>query len=215
MIATDSQEACSRAHRRGDDGGTVVARSAGRRRLDGRLLGALRPGRRGRARDGAIPAARRLDEVGVAAPQRQCVPARLRSGARGSPRVRHWRRSAGRELAPAARRRLVGHARPRQRRGGPARPRGPLAFLAGLTFGFTFDTSGPRIREPVGPPRRADAVEHETPTEVTNGDRETRLRNTRSEPSRSSQRVGSNIRQGSLQAGGRRPRCAPPLRPNA
>jgi hypothetical protein len=52
---------------------------------------------------------------------------------------------------------------------------GPLAFLAGLTFGFTFDTSGPRIREPVGPLRRADAVEHETPTEVTNGDRETPL----------------------------------------
>ena len=52
---------------------------------------------------------------------------------------------------------------------------GPLAFLAGLTFGLTFDTSGPRIREPVGPPRRADAVEHETPTEVTNGDRETAL----------------------------------------
>jgi hypothetical protein len=52
---------------------------------------------------------------------------------------------------------------------------GPLAFLAGLTFGFTFDTSGPRIREPVGAAPRSDVVEHETPTEVTNGDRETPL----------------------------------------
>ena len=50
---------------------------------------------------------------------------------------------------------------------------GPLAFLAGLTFGFTFDTSGPRIREPGAPVPRRDVVEHETPTEVTNGDRET------------------------------------------
>jgi hypothetical protein len=54
---------------------------------------------------------------------------------------------------------------------------GPLAFLAGLTFGFTFDTSGPRRREPVVHPRaqRAEVREHETPTEVTNGDRETPL----------------------------------------
>jgi hypothetical protein len=52
---------------------------------------------------------------------------------------------------------------------------GPLAFLAGLTFGFTFDTSGPRIREPFAPTPRRDVVEHESPTEVTNGDRETPL----------------------------------------
>jgi hypothetical protein len=54
---------------------------------------------------------------------------------------------------------------------------GPLAFLAGLTFGFTFDTSGPRMREPVVHRRaqRAEVREHETPTEVTNGDRETPL----------------------------------------
>jgi hypothetical protein len=54
---------------------------------------------------------------------------------------------------------------------------GPLAFLAGLTFGFTFDTSGPRTREGVLAPRaqRAEIREHETPTEVTNGDRETPL----------------------------------------
>jgi hypothetical protein len=54
---------------------------------------------------------------------------------------------------------------------------GPLAFLAGLTFGFTFDTSGPRTREPVMHPRadRTEVHEHETPTEVTNGDRETPL----------------------------------------
>jgi hypothetical protein len=60
---------------------------------------------------------------------------------------------------------------------------GPLAFLAGLTFGFTFDTSGPRPREvvdrdrgePVATPvpERTEVREHETPTEVTNGDRET------------------------------------------
>jgi hypothetical protein len=57
---------------------------------------------------------------------------------------------------------------------------GPLAFLAGLTFGFTFDTTGPRGREVVGDdraaapaPGRADAREYETPVEVTNGDRET------------------------------------------
>jgi hypothetical protein len=53
---------------------------------------------------------------------------------------------------------------------------GPLAFLAGLTFGFTFDTSGPRTPEVVGlDPRRTEVREHETPTEVTNGDRETPL----------------------------------------
>jgi hypothetical protein len=54
---------------------------------------------------------------------------------------------------------------------------GPLAFLAGLTFGFTFDTSGPRTPEVVGldPRRRTEVREHETPTEVTNGDRETPL----------------------------------------
>ena len=54
---------------------------------------------------------------------------------------------------------------------------GPLAFLAGLTFGFTFDTTGPRTREVVerdervGPPtERTEIREHETPTEVANGD---------------------------------------------
>jgi len=54
---------------------------------------------------------------------------------------------------------------------------GPLAFLAGLTFGFTFDTSGPRTREPAVHSRaeRTEVREHETPTEVTNGDRETPL----------------------------------------
>jgi hypothetical protein len=53
---------------------------------------------------------------------------------------------------------------------------GPLAFLAGLTFGFTFDTSGPRTRQPVVyPAQRTEVREHETPTEVTNGDRETPL----------------------------------------
>jgi hypothetical protein len=61
---------------------------------------------------------------------------------------------------------------------------GPLAFLAGLTFGFTFDTTGPRTRdlfapdermEPgVAPTRRTEVREHETPTEV-NGDRDTPL----------------------------------------
>jgi hypothetical protein len=61
---------------------------------------------------------------------------------------------------------------------------GPLAFLAGLTFGFTFDTSGPRPArvvdeeraEPVRdsePVRRPDVVERDTPTEVRNGDGET------------------------------------------
>jgi MFS family permease len=60
---------------------------------------------------------------------------------------------------------------------------GPLAFLTGLTFGFTFDTSGPRTREVAEPEaaavapaeRRTEVREHETPTEVTNGDRETPL----------------------------------------
>jgi hypothetical protein len=59
---------------------------------------------------------------------------------------------------------------------------GPLAFLAGLTFGFTFDTTGPRTRELVepdervegaAPAKRAEIREHDTPTEVANGDRET------------------------------------------
>ncbi len=67
---------------------------------------------------------------------------------------------------------------------------GPLAFLAGLTFGFTFDTSGPRparvveeervepvpghepIRDPEPVPP-ADAAEPDTPTEVRHEDRET------------------------------------------
>jgi hypothetical protein len=54
---------------------------------------------------------------------------------------------------------------------------GPLAFLAGLTFGFTFDTSGPRVREPVVAPaaERTEVRERETPVEVTNGERETPL----------------------------------------
>jgi hypothetical protein len=54
---------------------------------------------------------------------------------------------------------------------------GPLAFLAGLTFGFTFDTSGPRTADVVAldRTRRSEIREHETPTEVTNGDRETPL----------------------------------------
>ena len=50
---------------------------------------------------------------------------------------------------------------------------GPLAFLAGLTFGFTFDTSGPRraevvepVAEPAEVPREEAVVEHDTPTEV-------------------------------------------------
>jgi hypothetical protein len=53
---------------------------------------------------------------------------------------------------------------------------GPLAFLAGLTFGFAFDTSGPRRRE-VAPPaeERTEVREHEVPAEVENGDRETTL----------------------------------------
>jgi hypothetical protein len=69
---------------------------------------------------------------------------------------------------------------------------GPLAFLAGLTFGFTFDTSGPRTvraaetqraatTEPGRegePARELEPVEtrhvdeDETPTEVRSGDRE-------------------------------------------
>jgi hypothetical protein len=62
---------------------------------------------------------------------------------------------------------------------------GPLAFLAGLTFGFTFDTTGPRTRDVVGaderaetaaaPTKRTEIREHDTPTEVANGDRETAL----------------------------------------
>jgi hypothetical protein len=60
---------------------------------------------------------------------------------------------------------------------------GPLAFLAGLTFGFTFDTTGPRRREVVAdasvaattPETRTEIREHDTPTEVVNGDRETPL----------------------------------------
>jgi hypothetical protein len=69
---------------------------------------------------------------------------------------------------------------------------GPLAFLAGLTFGFTFDTSGPRTAraaetrraaptEPVRdrePARELEPVEtrhvdeDERPTEVRSGERE-------------------------------------------
>jgi hypothetical protein len=69
---------------------------------------------------------------------------------------------------------------------------GPLAFLAGLTFGFTFDTSGPRLaqrveprpaaasepvreREPARELRPADARpvdEDEQPTEERTGERE-------------------------------------------
>jgi hypothetical protein len=60
---------------------------------------------------------------------------------------------------------------------------GPLAFLAGLTFGFTFDTTGPRVREVVedepvaatAPETRTEVREHDTPTEVVNGDPETPL----------------------------------------
>jgi hypothetical protein len=62
---------------------------------------------------------------------------------------------------------------------------GPLAFLAGLTFGFTFDTSGPRRRRAVeqapadtavAPPpdeRPTEVREHETPTEVVEDGRRT------------------------------------------
>jgi hypothetical protein len=64
---------------------------------------------------------------------------------------------------------------------------GPLAFLAGLTFGFTFDTSGPRIREvpPAEEPtvvpdhdtpadeEPTEVAEHDTPADVGSGDRDT------------------------------------------
>ena len=43
---------------------------------------------------------------------------------------------------------------------------GPLAFLAGLTFGFTFDTSGPRRAEVVEPVAEPAVEEDDTPTEV-------------------------------------------------
>jgi hypothetical protein len=56
---------------------------------------------------------------------------------------------------------------------------GPLAFLAGLTFGLTFDTTGPRTREvvehervePVAEPtERTEIREHDTPADVVDGD---------------------------------------------
>jgi MFS family permease len=54
---------------------------------------------------------------------------------------------------------------------------GPLAFLAGLTFGFTFDTTGPRVVEQderveavATPTERTEIREYDTPTEVANGD---------------------------------------------
>jgi hypothetical protein len=71
---------------------------------------------------------------------------------------------------------------------------GPLAFLAGLTFGFSFDTSGPRRdevvaregAEPVAPPTRSTDVprddaptavrEHEAPTEVRRDEAPTEVR---------------------------------------
>jgi hypothetical protein len=53
---------------------------------------------------------------------------------------------------------------------------GPLAFLAGLTFGFAFDTSGrPAAREVAPPEERTEARERDVPAEVENGDRETTL----------------------------------------
>jgi hypothetical protein len=42
---------------------------------------------------------------------------------------------------------------------------GPLAFLAGLTFGFTFDTSGPRTAEVVARERTVTPVAATTPAE--------------------------------------------------
>jgi hypothetical protein len=75
---------------------------------------------------------------------------------------------------------------------------GPLAFLAGLTFGLTFDTTGPRTRDlaeadervptATAPTRRTDIREHDTPTEVANGDE-------RATPA-SPQPVGKHSRQG-------------------
>jgi hypothetical protein len=51
---------------------------------------------------------------------------------------------------------------------------GPLAFLAGLTFGLSFDTTGPRTTEPEpeAEPEPAAAVEDEAPTEVRQPERE-------------------------------------------
>jgi hypothetical protein len=43
---------------------------------------------------------------------------------------------------------------------------GPLAFLAGLTFGLSFDTSGPRPTVAEAEPEPAAAVEGEAPTEA-------------------------------------------------
>jgi hypothetical protein len=71
---------------------------------------------------------------------------------------------------------------------------GPLAFLAGLTFGFTFDTTGPRRRDLVEPDERVERAapttrteirEHDTPTEVANGDRETAVTRHAEEPTTS------------------------------
>lgn len=68
---------------------------------------------------------------------------------------------------------------------------GPLAFLAGLTFGFTFDTSGPRraevvepVEEPVEGTREEPVVEHETPTEVVDEEPDAEPAHVEHEPAR-------------------------------
>jgi hypothetical protein len=68
---------------------------------------------------------------------------------------------------------------------------GPLAFLAGLTFGFTFDTSGPRkaevvepVAEPAEAPREEAVVEHDTPTDVLDEEPEPEPSHRAHEPAR-------------------------------
>ena len=91
-----------------------------RRGNDRRLLGRLRAARRRRADDGAVTALRRVDEVGVAADLCRRLPDRLPARARLR-RLGAARRTAGRELVPAAHGQLVGPRGHRRTRRRPAR----------------------------------------------------------------------------------------------
>jgi hypothetical protein len=77
-----------------------------------------------------------------------------------------------------------------------------LAFLIGLTFGYSFDTTGPRLRTVAGAGERATvapaAVEHRATDEPLTAERDTVLRN------------GEPVRTGAAPPPEPAPRTAPP-----
>ena len=115
-----------------------------------------------------VPAARWLDEVGLAPGLEPRVPGRVPADARRR-RLDAGRARAGELLARAARSQLVGRHRDRR----PGQRASVHAFgdrvRIGLVFGLTFDTTGPRIPRKFKPVPAAGAQPRPGPAADGNG----------------------------------------------